>query len=206
MLPFLHVNQITLIVLELRLSISQLGIHFVVPLFDTFKHAVILIVLVLANLLLSLFYLFFFKGSERCKVVRQLFQPEVCLISVLLVAPVAIGNIVAKVNCLIHDLFESLAEDALCAVIACLILLFLPRLPLFLIGFLLRHSDFICLVLHSFFLFFSCLGREWEVVSFTLMDISILHGSLLSLQRRFLEAILHLLEILAELFVFAVDL
>ena len=57
-LPFLNIHEFALICLVLGLGFSQLGDHFVVPLFDTFKHALVFIVLVLANLLFSLLDLF----------------------------------------------------------------------------------------------------------------------------------------------------
>ena len=203
MLTFLHIQKVAFVVLKLRLGIPQLSCHSIVPLFDALKHTLVLVVLVLADLFFRLFYLLFFEDGERCKIICQLFQPEVGLGRILLVTPVAIGHVVAQVDCLLHDLFESFSEDALRTLVTGLVLLFLYHLRVGSIRLLLRHAYFGRLPLAALF-FLLLFGR---ILHECVLIVALVHFSVLHCSRLWsLLAIFHTFEALAELFMFAVDL
>lgn len=132
---------------------------------------------------------------------------------VLLVATVAISDIVAQGDRLFQDLLKSFTEDALRDLIASLILLFLASFCLCSIGFLLGHAN-----LSRSILLFLCLSscycclRLFRFLKLWLLDQEIVLVVILALQRTCLwlklqfrmTVVLHLLEALSELFVFSI--
>ena len=62
MLALLHVQEAGLILLEFGPCFLELASHFIVPLFHAFEHALILVVLVLADLLFCLLDLLLLEG------------------------------------------------------------------------------------------------------------------------------------------------
>ena len=183
MLPLLNVHQLALISLVLGLGFFQLGHHLVVPLFDAFEHALVFVVLVLADLLFGLLNLFLLEGRQRRKVIRQLLDSEVGLHGVLLVAPVAIRYVMAECNCLFHDLLKGFLEHTGGHLITDLGALFALRPALPLVRFLLRHADFLRLGLRVrpllFFLGRGLRGLRHQEIVLGIIDASLLQSRFL---------------------------
>ena len=62
MLALLDVQQTALVCLELGTGFFELACHLIVPIFDALEHALVFVVLVLADLLLCLLNLLLFEG------------------------------------------------------------------------------------------------------------------------------------------------
>jgi len=71
LLAFLVAYKACLVLLEFNFGLPELGCHLVVPLFDAIQDTRVPVVLVLADLLLSLFYLFLFELGELREVFGQ---------------------------------------------------------------------------------------------------------------------------------------
>ena len=198
MLALLDVQETALVCLKLGSRFFELACHLIVPIFDALEHALVFVVLVLADLLLCLLNLLLFERRERSEVISELFQVQVCLVSVLLVASVAVCHVVAQRDCLLHDFLECLFEHACGYLITDLSALFLLALSFGLIGFFLGHANLLCLRLGLHLFLFNgwgllALGDE-EVIFFVLVNTCLLQGSFLRLKLRLLDvAVLHLL-------------